>query len=240
MSENYELPERAKTIYTQLKEKSFGIKDIKKIDENNVRQLRYWISLGMVNGNAAHTSANTPDNSGWDKFNFYEFIWILIIRELKEMNFDNSIISKCASEIFSRKDPKYKMLLFEKAVLFALTNRTDVFFVVNKQGDFGVYRPTDLEQIAAKKEFSPHVLINLLPLMKGFLELKDFRKYILEKNLLKEKESKTLELLSNDPKTEVTLILDGKEFIMRAGEGGIKDFIEMIFTKDYKKINIQF
>jgi hypothetical protein len=239
MSKNYELPERAKSIYTELKEKSFGIKDIKKIDENNVRQLRYWISLGMVDGNEEKVAANASDNSGWDKFNFYEFIWVLIIRELKGMNFDNSIISKCAGEIFSRKDPKYKMLLFEKSVLFALTNRTDVFFVVNKQGEFDVYRPMDLEQIATKKEFSPYVLINLLPLMKGFLGLKDFRKYIVEKKLLKENEAKALELLSNDSKTEVTLILDGKESIMRAGEGGIKDFIEMIFTKDYKKINIQ-
>ncbi|MES2398100.1 MAG: hypothetical protein V4549_18950 [Bacteroidota bacterium] len=239
MANNYELPERAKNIYSELKEKSFGIKDIKKIDENNVRQLRYWISLGMLNGNESANAGELQDNSGWDKFNFYEFIWILIIRQLKEMNFDNSIISKSANEIFSRKDPKYKMLLFEKAVLFALTNRTDVFFVINKQGEFDVYRPEDLIKIAEKKEFSPHVLINLLPLMKGFLLLKDFRNYIVGKKLLKENETKTLELLSNDPKTEAKLILDGKESIMRAGENGIKDFIEMIFTRDYKKIIIQ-
>jgi hypothetical protein len=239
MSNNYELRERAKSIYAELKEKSFGIKDIKKIDENNVRQLRYWISLGMVNGNESVKAVELQDNSGWDKFNFYEFIWILIIRQLKEMNFDNSIISKSATEIFSRKDPKYKMLLFEKAVLFALINRTDVFFVINKQGEFDVCRPEDLIKIAEKKEFSLHVLLNLLPLMKSFLMIKDFRKYIVKMKLLEEKETKILELLSNDTKTEAKLILDGRESIMRAGEGGIKDFIEMIFTKDYKKINIQ-
>ena len=238
MSKIYELPERANNILNGLREKSFGIKDIKKIDENNVRKLRYWVSLGMVTGSESNKSSEA-DNSGWDKFNFYEFIWILLIQELKEMNFDNLIISKCASAIFSKKDPKYKMLLFEKAVLFALTHRTDVFFIVNKQGEFDMYRPEDLAMIAEKKAFSSYVLINLLPLIKVFLKIRDFRKYIIEKKLLKENETKALELLSHDPKTEAKLILDGKEIVIQGGENGIKDFLEMVFTKDYKKINIQ-
>lgn len=234
MAKNQELSERAKAIYTGLKEKSFGIKDIKPFDENGVRPLRYWMSLGMITGDMPKST-----DAGWDKFSFYEFIWILIIRELKEMNFDNLIIAKCANEVFTRKDPNHKMLLFEKAILFTLTNRADAFFVVNKKGEFEVYRPEDLIRISDSKEFSPYVLINLLPLIKAFLNTSIFRKYIIEKKLLKESESKTLELLSNDPKMEAKVILDGQEAIFKAGEEGIKKFIEMIFTKDYKKIIIQ-
>src|SRR5688572_17921516 len=148
MSKKYELGERAQAIYTGLKEKSFGIKDIKKVDKSNVRQLRYWISLGMINGIEPNKSTPAVDNPGWDKFSFYEFIWILIIRELKELNFDNSIIAKCAREIFTKKEPKNRMLLFEKAVLHPLINREDVFFIVNKEGEFNVYRSEDLPVIA--------------------------------------------------------------------------------------------
>lgn len=239
MAKSQELSERAKAIYTGLKEKSFGIKDIKPFDENGVRPLRYWMSLGMITGDM---QKSTTTDAGWDKFSFYEFIWILIIRELKEMNFDNLIIAKCANKVFSRKDPNHKMLLFEKAILFTLTNRADVFFVVNKKGEFEVYRPEDLIRISDNKEFSPYVLINLLPLIKAFLNTSIFRKYVIEKQLLKENESKTLELLSNDLKMEAKVILDGQEAIFKGGEGGeegIKKFIEMIFTRDYKKIIIQ-
>src|ERR1700678_1202519 len=122
------LSERQEKIHVGLKEKSFGIKDIKKLDYKNVRQLRYWITLGLL-------GESTNDAVGQDKFNFYEFIWILIIRELKELNFDNEIIRLCAEEVFSRPDRNYKMLEFEKAILFTLINRQDSFFVINKGGE---------------------------------------------------------------------------------------------------------
>lgn len=240
MQKNQELPERAKEIHLSLKDKSFGIKDIRKIDENDVRQLRYWVSLGMITGNKTKKDTHESDNSSWDKFSFYEFIWILIIRELKKMNFDNTIIINCASEIFGRKDTKYnKMLLFEKAILFSLTHREVVFFIVNKKGEFDILRPQDLERIDEEKEFSPCVLINLLPLIKGFLMLKDFRKYIIEKKLLKQNETKALELLLSDSNTEVKIIFEKTDVTINGSETGVKDFIETILTRKYQKIIIQ-
>lgn len=228
-----------KALHIGLKEKSFGIKDIRRFDENNVRQLRYWISLGMVGGSEQGPSTDSAETGGWDKFNFYEFIWIFIVRELKELNFDNQIIKRCAEEIFSRWDKNHEMLEFEKAILYTLRNRKDVFFIINKDGEFNVYRPEDLTKIAEKKELKTCIVMNLVPLLKDFLSTEDFLNYIAEWGLLKENEVKALRLLHDSKTASVRIGLSNRNIIIKQGEKAVIEFIENIFIHDYRTISIQ-
>jgi hypothetical protein len=226
------LSEKQQRIHEGLKEKSFGIKDIKRLDEKNVRQLRYWITLGLL--------GNTTDEAiGQDKFNFYEFMWALIIRELKELNFDNDIIKRCADEIFSRVDKSYDMLEFEKAILFTLVNRRDSFFVINKGGEFEVYRPDDLTRIAEKNRFDTCVVLNILPLVKGFLYLGDFIGYVSEHELLKENELRALQILHSSKEASVTIELSNKTVTIKPGKQAVLEFINAVFTDETKKLSIQ-
>lgn len=227
------LSQRQEKIHEGLKEKSFGIKDIKKLDDKNVRQLRYWITLGLL-GEA------TRDAVGQDKFNFYEFMWILIIRELKDLNFDNDIIKKCAKEVFSRPDGKRKMMLeFEKSILFTLLNRKDSFFVMSKSGEFQVYRPDDLSKIAIRNRFETCVVMNILPLVKGFLYLGDFAGYAAGHELLKENELKALQILHTSKQASVTIESENAMVIVDAGTEAASKFIDAVFTDEKKTISIQ-
>jgi hypothetical protein len=226
------LSERQENVHEGLKEKSFGIKDIKKLDDKNVRQLRYWIELGLL-GESTHNAV------GQDKFNFYEFIWILIIRELKGLNFDNEIIKRCAKGVFCRPDSKYKMLVFEKAILFTLMNRKDSFFVMSKSGEFEVYRPDDLSKIAEKNRFETCVIMNILPLVKGFLYLGDFIGYVTEHELLKENELRALQILHSSKEASITIELSKKTVTVEPGKDAVLRFIDTVFTDESKKISIQ-
>lgn len=227
------LSEKQQRIHEGLKEKSFGIKDIKKLDEKNVRQLRYWIALGLL-------GKTTDEVVGQDKFNFYEFMWALIIRELKELNFDNDIIKRCADEVFGRRDRNYNMLEFEKAILFTLVNRKDSYFVINKRGEFEVYRPDDLSKIAEKNRFHTCVILNILPLAKGFLYLGDFIDYISERELLKENEIKALQLLQGNKEASVKIGTGHRRIAIEPGNEAPRAFIDAIFTHEYQSISIQF
>lgn len=233
MSKDQVIPERAKKIYMGLKDKSFGIKDIKKFDESNVRQLRYWITLGLLGD-------STNDAVGRDKFNFYEFVWVLIIKELKELNFDNSIIQKCAVDIFTRMDKNDQMLEFEKAILYTLVNRKDSFFVISKSGEFDVHRPEDFTKIAAKNRFETCVIMNILPLVKGFLYMGDFADYISERELLRENEIRAIQLLHTSKTASVNIELSNRVITIQPGNEAVIEFVNAIFTHEYKTISIQF
>ena len=225
------LSQRQEKIHDGLKEKSFGIKDIKKLDDKNVRQLRYWITLGLL-------GESTRDAVGQDKFNFYEFMWILIIRELKDLNFDNDIIKRCAKEVFNRPDSRYKMLEFEKSILFTM-NRKDSFFVMSKSGQFQVYRPEDMTMIAIKNHFETCVIMNILPLVKGFLYLVDFIEYAAEHELLKENKLGALQILHTSKQATITIELSNTTVIVEPGKEAALKFIDTVFTGEGKKILIQ-
>jgi DNA-binding transcriptional MerR regulator len=225
------LSDRAENVHEGLKQKSFGIKDIKKLDDKYVRQLRYWIELGLL-------SESTQNAVGQDKFNFYEFLWVIIVRELKDLNFDNDIIKKCAKEVFSRPDSKYSMLEFEKAILFTLLNRMDSFFVISKNGEFEVYRPEDLSKLAEKRGFETCVILNILPLVRGFLYLGDFRGYISSRRLLKENELRALQILYNSKDASVKIELNNKTVTIKPGKEAALEFINAVFMQEAKKQKI--
>ena len=227
-------------VHLELKSKYFGIKDIKKVtsqdQEKSVRQLRYWISEGLV---SSEDSGQKKKRPGWDKFNFYEFIWILLIKELKELNFSNGIIQIAANRLFSKKDKFYAMLEFEKAVLYPLFNRKHSFFVITKDGKFSVARPEDFERKMKLSKYSKFVTIDLQLLMKEFLANGEFLSYVINTKMLKPKETTALKFLQNSRNTSIIIESEDEPIIIEPNEDAICKFIETIFSVDYKTISVR-
>jgi hypothetical protein len=224
--------EKTIEFHKGLIKKSFGIRDIKKIGEDNVRQLRYWIDNDLIGEGKQN---NKTKNSNWDKFNFYEFIWILIVRELKELNFDNTIIKKCAKEIFSRPDKVYVGLEFEKAVRYALSGRKKAFITITKNGTFNFYNKDTFKEISDSDVEETFVVMNFIKLIKSFLYLKEFLNYIIDCKILRDNEIKVLEMLHNSETIGIVIETDDERIVINPGKNAVKDFINKIFI--YPKYN---
>lgn len=234
MIESGTIPQHVHRIYQQLKDKTFGIKDIKLFDINAVRPLRYWIEQGLI-GEVAGGDSEASRN---DKFDFFEFLWVLVVKELKELNFDNQIVRSCAIDIFSRRDTKYDMLEFEKAVLYTLVNRRDALLLISKAGKFDVYRPKDYRKIAEKTKVETCIIMNILPLVRGILFLGFFTDYVAERGLLNEQEIHALRVLNSNHHADLIVNLDGEAIHIGHDQNRVAAFADAIFNRKPKSITI--
>ncbi|SFE68006.1 hypothetical protein SAMN05518672_10951 [Chitinophaga sp. CF118] len=239
MAKPSKLPEKIAKLHAALSEKSFAIKDIKFIDPKGSRPLHYWISLNLV-GN--HAPDENDNSSNWVKFSFYEFIWILVIRRLKELNYDNDILKENAKSVFTKQEEDLRMLAFEKAVITALTVRNApvlLFFGLN--GEFDVkYDVEGIASILFNDHDGLYTQTNVYRFVREFLCVKQFLPYIKENGLLEDREIQALEVLYNNPKAEIGIRVENKpEIIIKPGESAVQEFISTIMLEKYSGISIR-
>jgi len=69
-----------KKLYNSLTDKRFTAKDFKEIDENiTYRTINYWSEKGYL------LSLRQDSDRDWRKISFTEYVWILLLNELREM-----------------------------------------------------------------------------------------------------------------------------------------------------------
>lgn len=90
--------------YRLMKEERFTIKDI----EVSYTELNYWDKKGLI-------PVKRENESQWRKFNFFDIVWLGIVRELREFGVKTEIISVYKEELYLpiEKD-QYEELLKEQ------------------------------------------------------------------------------------------------------------------------------
>lgn len=216
------------TAYEKLKKKFFGIRDFGKVDESAVRQLHYWMEEMIVKG---------KDIKGWQKFDFYTFLWILIVRELKLIGIDNNILSNCSKVLFDSKSQSTKE--FENAIMYCLNERKGVFFLISKSGDYKfIYNPT--ENPTETYKYQVFVGLNIKLILIQFFRSKDFYSYIKENQLLKEREIQALNILHEHTNAMVSVKFLKEQVTFTDTTDSIEEFLSLILQQgNYKTIDIQ-
>ena len=237
------LPEKISKLHSVLSLKSFGIKDIKHFDAKAARPLHYWLAEGIVQGlsdtDSTEANANT---SNWLKFNFYEFIWVLVVRSLKGLNYDNALLKKNVETVFKKMAEDYRMLEFEKAIITALTARTQyVWAFFGERGEFEIKYDSDgvIDMFLGDHE-TLYTHANIYRFIHEFLCVKEFFPYIKENGLLEDREAQALEVLYNNPKAEIGIRVEDKDEIMiKPGKDAPQKFIKTIMSEKYSGISIR-
>ena len=239
----HKLQNKTAKLHTALSQKSFGIKDIKYFDVKSTRPLHYWLTEGIVQGLSGIEDLETNSNaSNWLKFNFYEFIWVLTVRKLKELNYDNSILKETAKSVFTKLEEDLRMLAFEKAIITALTIRnTPVLAFFGRNGEFDVVYDAET---AVNRFFDDkdgiYTYTNIVQFVREFLCIKEFFPYIKENGLLEDREAQALEVLYNNPKAEIGIRVEDKdEILIKPGKDAPKKFINTIMSQKYSGISIR-
>jgi len=232
--------ERITKLHAALSQKSFGIKDIKYFDANGTRPLHYWLSEGIVRGlSDAETNSNA---SNWRKFSFYEFIWVLVVRSLKGLNYDNALLKKNVEAVFKKMAEDYRMLEFEKAVITALAIRNQhIWAFFGERGEFDVKYDADgvIDMFLGQHDIL-YTHANINRFVREFLGVKEFFPYIKENELLEERELQALEVLYNNPKAEVGIRVEGKdEIVIKPGKEAPQKFISTIMSEKCSGISIR-
>ncbi|MDB5223929.1 MAG: hypothetical protein JWN83_2596 [Chitinophagaceae bacterium] len=216
--------------YDGLRQKYFGIRDLGKLDESAVRQLHYWLDEKIVSGN---------DTKGWQKFDFYTFLWILIVREFKVLGLDNNVLIKCSKGLFDGKNQPIKE--FENAILTCLKDRKGLLFLLNKYGDFEfIENIKDVPNSPKARPYMTFVVIDITLILLQFLSVKDFYGYIKEHGLLKEREIQVLNVLHEHTNAMVTVKFLKDQVTITDKTDSIEQFLGLILHQgNYKTIDIQ-
>lgn len=216
--------------YASLRKKSFGIRDLGKLDESAARQLHYWMDEMIVKG---------QNIKGWKKFDFYTFLWILIVRELKALGIDNSVLVKCSKALFDTKNQSNNELA--NAVLYCLNERKGVLFLLSKTGDYKfIYDPNDVSKPADGYRYKIFVGLDITWILILFLRSKDFYSYIKENQLLKEREIQVLNILHEHTNAMVSVKFLKEQVTITDTTDSIEEFLNLVLHQgNYKTIDIQ-
>lgn len=115
----------AKDLIDYWNEKRFTIKDF---GDMRYRLITYWTEIGLIDD-------DRDKQQKWRRFSILDFIWLHIIKELREFGLSNEKIAKTKKHLFSPiKGQKERAPLIEAYLINAFVRNTPCYLLVFNNG----------------------------------------------------------------------------------------------------------